>query len=285
MFKKILALLANLSRSPEILRCRRETDQWFAVTSGYLGLKEPQFPYHLRLRSGERLTLSDRIDLVVFWMVFVRRHYPVNASDRVIVDVGANIGLFTIYAARQAPGVRIIAVEPYPETCRRLLRHVEDNHLAHRVTLLNCAVAETTGWGEMDSVDSIPSQYRRIHCETTAALNLNHRGIAALNKASGVPVENRTLAEILKMANADNVDLMKMNIHGSEYAVLMNTPERVLQRLGRIAVQYHELPAAAKMGKSQLFSYLDKCGFRLVHDKDTGKGAGLAVLSIPESIN
>jgi len=281
MFKKVLVLLTNLSRLPEILGCCRETHQWPAVTLAYLGLKELHFPYNLRLRSGEALTLRDRIDIVVFWMVFVRRHYPVNASDRVIIDVGANIGLFTIYAARQVPGVRIIAVEPFPETCRRLRRHVEDNRLAYRVIVLNCAVAEETGWGEMDSAEGIPSQYRRIYCEVTATLNVKHRGIAALDKVPGVPVENRTLADILELANADNVDLMKMNIHGSEYAVLMKTPARVLQRFGRIAVQYHELPAAVKMGKTQLFSYLGKCGFRLVCDKDTRRGAGLAVLSIP----
>jgi len=281
MFKKVLALLTNLSRLPEMLGCYRETHEWLAVTLAYLGLRKLPSPFNLHLRSGETLTLEERIDMVIFWLVFVRRHYPVNASDRVIIDVGANIGLFTIYAARQAPGAKIIAIEPFPETCRRLRRQVEDNHFADRVTVLNCAVAEKTGWGEMDSAEGIPSQYRRIRSEVTATLNAKHRGGAALEELPGVPVENRTLADILELAGADNVDLMKMNIHGSEYAVLMNTPARVLQRFRRIAVQYHELPAAVEMGKTQLFSYLGKNGFRLVCDKDTRGGSGRAVLSIP----
>jgi FkbM family methyltransferase len=260
------------------------TNGW--ATLAYLGLRKLHFPFNLHLRSGEKLTLEERIDMVVFWLVFVRRHYPVNASDRVIIDVGANIGLFTIYAARQAPGAKIIAIEPFPETCRRLRRHVEDNHFADRVTVLNCAVAEETGWGEMDSAEGIPSQYRGVHSEVTATLNAKHKGGAALDGLPGVPVEKRTLAdilELLELADADNVDLMKMNIDGSEYAILMNTPARVLQRFRRIAVQYHELPAAVEMGKTQLFSYLGKNGFRLVCDKDTGRGVGLAVLSGPAS--
>lgn len=127
----------------------------------------------------------------------------------------------------------------------------------------------------MDSAEGIPSQYRRIHSEDTAGLNIRHRGAAALKKAPGVSVENRTLADMLELADVDHVDLMKMNIHGSEYAVLMKSPAGVLQRFRRIAVQYHELPAAAKMGKSQLFSCLGNSGFRLVSDRDTRRGGRL----------
>jgi len=279
VLKKFWTLLANLSRLPEIVRCYRETTQWLTVTLAYLGLQGLHFPFSLRLRTGETLTLEERIDLVIFWLIFVRRHYPVQATDHVILDVGANIGLFTIYAARQAPDARIIAVEPFPNTRRRLLEHLQDNRLSARVAVLDCALAERTGEAEMDSAEAIPSQYRRIHSEHTAALNPRHRGVTAAVKAPGVTVMNRTLAEILHLAKTDSVDLMKMNIHGHEYAVLMQTPPAVLHHCKRIACQYHELPEAAEVGKTQLFAYLKKNGFRLVSDRDTRRGSGLAVLS------
>jgi len=285
MFRKLSALPANLSRLPEVAGCYRETDQWLIVTLAYLGLRDLHFPFTLRLRTGELLTFEERIDVVIFWMVFVRHHYPVNASDRIIVDIGANIGIFTIYAARQAPGARIIAVEPFHDTCRRLRKHLENNRIAERVTVLNCAIAAEKGWGEMDSAQGIPSQYRRVHSEETASLNTRHRGLAALQKGPGVPVENKTLADVLEAAAVDNVDLLKMNIHGNEYAVLMKTPAEVLRRFRRIAVQYHELPLAAKMGKAQLFSNLGNSGFRLVSDRDTHRGSGLVVFSVDTSCN
>jgi len=272
-------LLVNLSRLPEIAGCYRETGQWLTVTLAYLGLRAPHFPFSLRLRSGEILTLEEHIDLIVFWMIFVRRHYPVRASDHVIVDVGANIGLFTLYAARQAPDARIIAIEPFPDTRRRLEGHLRDNRLTARVTVLDCAVAAEAGEGEMDSQEAIPSQYRRIHSEHTAALNPRHRGPAAAVSVPGVPVANRTLADILHLAQADNVDFMKMNIHGNEYAVLMKTPASVLRHFKRIACQYHQLPKDAKIDKKELFVYLRKSGFQLVSDSDTRRGSGLAVLS------
>jgi hypothetical protein len=60
----------------------------------------------------------------------------------------------------------------------------------------------------------------------------------------------------------------------------MSTPAPLLQRLRRIAVQYHEFPAPANIGKVQLFSYLENAGFRLVSDRGTHRGAGLAVLTL-----
>ena len=93
----------------------------------------------------------------------------------------------------------------------------------------------------------------------------------------GVGIEKKTLGDMIDLVGED-IDLVKMNIHGSEYAVLMSTPSQALRRVQRIAVQYHELPASAKLGKVELFSHLENRGFKLVDDKDTQRGAGLAVL-------
>ncbi len=198
MSKGPLALLANLSRLPEIYACYRETSQWLTVTLAYLALRPLHFPYQLTLRSGESLVFAEPIDVVIFWLVFVRRHYPVNISDLAIVDVGANIGIFTVYAAREAPNAKIIAIEPFPDTCRRLQTQLVSNHIANRVTVLNVAVDEESGTREMDSAERIPSQYRRIASDATATLNARHRGLAAVEKMPGVPVDTKTLADVLQ---------------------------------------------------------------------------------------
>ncbi len=271
---------ANLRRVNEILACSRETAQWVAVTLDYLGLRPVRYPYDLRLRSGERIILREHTDVVVFWMVFARKHYDVAESHRVIMDIGANIGTFTLYAARKAPTARIIAIEPFPDTRERLAQLVDENHLRNRVTILDCAIASSAGEGQMDSADVIPSQYRRIYSPETKTLNALHRKVSADNQeAGGVPVRTETLAEVLNAAGVDVVDMVKMNIHGSEYDVLMSTPPEVLQRCRQIAVQYHEMPAELRMGKQQIFDHLKQLGFSLVADNDTHRGSGLAVFA------
>jgi len=163
--------LASLKRLPEILTCFRETAQWLPATLAYLGVSRLKCPYELRLRSGEVLTLRERTDFVIFWLIFARRHYPVRPSDRVIIDIGANIGLFTLYAAREAPEARIISIEPFPDTCQRLRNLVETNRLTDRVTILNCAVSGSSGTAAMDAASAeIPSQYKRNTSATTSCL-------------------------------------------------------------------------------------------------------------------
>lgn len=276
-------MLRNVSRWGEIVTCMQETGQWLPLTLAYVGLWALKYPYDLRLRSGAVLTLAERTELIIFWLVFARRHYPVEAADRVIVDVGANLGFFTLYAARQAPAARIIAVEPFPETCRRLRELLAHNHIEQRVTVLNCAVAAQPGPAKMDSAEGIPSVYRRIQSESAASLNLNpgHRRIDANSANPGVPILKRTLGDALEAAGVEEVDLMKMNIHGSEYEVLLGTPPSVMRRIRKIAVQYHEGPASSGMVKGSLFTHLGELGFRLVSDRDTRRGSGLAVLSQP----
>jgi FkbM family methyltransferase len=211
-------------------------------------------------------------------MVFARQHYPVNLSHRVIVDIGANIGMFTLYAARKAPAARIIAVEPFPNTRERLWQLVETNGLTDRVTILDCAIAATAGQRTMDSAEAIPSQYRRIYAPETATLNAQHRGPAGLMQTdSGVPVRAETLEHLLNQAGLAEVDLLKMNIHGSEYDVLLHTHPQVLQRCRQIAVQYHEMPAKMQLGKEQIIERLRSLGFQLIADDDTHRGSGLAL--------
>jgi FkbM family methyltransferase len=281
MSRRGITTLRNLLRFPEIWICRKETAQWFALTLAYLGLRAIPFPYEVRLRTGETFTLTEFTDLVVFWLVFIRRHYPVKASDRVIVDVGANVGFFTLYAAREAPSARIISIEPFPETFERLTHLAQANLLENRVTRLNCAVTASSGCQFMESASGVPSQYRAVLSPLTNRLNERHKGIAKPGE-TGIPIQTETLVGLVDGQGISKADLLKMNIHGNEYEALLSTPPSALRRFGRIAVQYHEVPAKLNLGKKQLIEHLQQAGFKLTLDKDTGRGAGIAVFAAVE---
>ncbi len=116
----VRAVLGNIRRAPEVFRCQRETRQWLPVTLSYLGLSKLPFPFALEVRNMSPLLLREPYDLKTFWQVFLHRCYSVHSTDRSIIDAGANIGLFSLYAARQAPNARILAIEPCPATFERL---------------------------------------------------------------------------------------------------------------------------------------------------------------------
>jgi FkbM family methyltransferase len=264
-----------LAHASEVFTCCGETAQWIPITLAYLGLRPLSYPYELLLHTGEQITLNERTDLIVFWLVFARRHYPIRSADHIVVDVGANIGMFTLYAAREAPHCRVIAIEPFPDTRACLQSLVERNHLQGRVTILDCALAACSATGSMDTAAEVPSQYRRIYSEDTKGMNSNHRNDVE-QAEDGISVRMETLDRIFDSTQVSAADLVKLNIHGSEYEVLMSAAPETLERCKTIAVQYHDLPASCHVNKQDLFQHMAHSGFDLISDDDTHRGSGMA---------
>jgi FkbM family methyltransferase len=251
--------LKNADRASEIVRCPAETRQWARISAAYLGLARLQYPYLLRLRLGERIQLEELTDLKAFWQIFLRRVYRVQPTDRVIFDLGANIGVFTLYAARSALQAKVFSLEPFPSTFSRLVTNIRDHDLDGRVKCLNFAATGTGGSRVMPDAE-VPSQRRALASST--------------NGKSGTEVQGKTLVALLDENNLPQVDLLKMDIEGSEYEVLLSTPPTVLARIRRIAMEYHG--DCAPYSKRQLFDYLQRAGFTTAWDICDPLGYGVA---------
>jgi len=62
------------------------------------------------------------------------------------IDIGANIGLYSLIAARALPAGRpVVAFEPDPQTVSRLETHLKFNQVSDRVTVVRAAVGEEAG--------------------------------------------------------------------------------------------------------------------------------------------
>jgi FkbM family methyltransferase len=255
----LLASLAHIQRAPEILRCQQQADDWIAVTLGYLGLRRIEFPFVLRLRDMPPAVLQEPYDLKTFWQIFIHRCYRVEPTDRVIIDAGANIGLFSLFASRIAPGARILAIEPFPETFARLTELIRVNRLSQRVSCLRAAICASDEPRVMRG--SGPSQMRFVAPKQ--------------RDASGTVVPAKTLPQILAMVDGP-VDLLKMDIEGSEYEAIPATPPDLLRSVRRIVVEYHggRGPDAFEM----LFASFHRAGFTVCSDDCDREGYGVAEL-------
>ena len=61
--------------------------------------------------------------------------------------------------------------------------------------------------------------------------------------AGSVTVRTTTIAHLLEDMATDTIDLLKMDIEGSEYNVLLTTPREILHRIRRINVEYRRTSA------------------------------------------
>lgn len=220
-------------------------------------LQSLQFRDNVILHSPNEVDLGFLFHEIWLDGVYNRKGYEVRPGD-VVIDIGANIGTFAIYAATRAEGVKVYAYEPFPENFTYLRRNLSDSRL-NNIIVHQCAVA---GGHEQ----------RMLQVANAWILNSLAEKDAALAGKGAVSVDCVTLAEIVE--EAERCDLLKIDCEGSEYEIFYSTPDETLGRIKRIVGEYHEGSGApAKTGKA-LCEYLRARSFRIDHleilDESTG---------------
>jgi FkbM family methyltransferase len=256
---KIQRLVRHVDRIPEILTAARTIDRFLPVTLEYLDAKAIGYPMDARLQNGLRVRLTEREEVKILWHIFVRKCYGVRGNESVILDLGANVGFFALYAATNAPAARIYSAEQVPATFQRLTRHLEWNGLTARVTALNCAVVGHEGKRFM-AAENVPAGQQRLLAERR-----EHAG-------SGIEVSGSTLESLLERYNLDSVDLAKVDIEGSEYEVLLSTPLSVLRRIARMDLEIHNNITAQGHTASELMEHLRAAGLALASIETDAQG-------------
>lgn len=195
-----------------------------------------------------------------------------------VVDVGANEGFYTVFAARRvAPGGRVLAFEPSPRERSRLERNVRINRLAN-VQVLPLALGARPGRAVL----------RVANPEHNGQNSLGAFAYESVSLAGEVNVEVRTLDEV---AAGTRVDLVKIDVEGAELAVLEGA-ERVL-REERPLVQLEIFDAALRgqgAGAPALLAHVKDRRYELLAFTASGQpevlqGApedGTNVVAVPE---
>jgi FkbM family methyltransferase len=254
-------LALRLGQALELWRCLRHARRPLAVLRRYLALGGVDYPFDLRLRSGLAIAAEDRHDVATAWVVFFRREYRVPRGARAVLDVGANLGAFSLWAARRAPAARIVAVEPFPATFARLAASVHRNGLADRVVCRELGVAATAGTRAMSG--AAPSPARSL-----APLD-GHEPPAAARVA--VVSFAELVADACARLGAEYLDYVKVDVEGAEHEALLAAAPAALAPVRALGLEYH-----GRGDKRQLFAHLEAAGLRLVHDRVFGRDVGVA---------
>ena len=219
-------LKASFASVLQVGRLIRDVRSPLYELSVFLGLREFEENHQVRLRTGFRIQLWSLTDFrQAFWDCWVRAPYRVRATDRVIIDAGANIGCFSIYAASKAPHARIYALEPSRSNYMRLEENVRTNMLEARIFPQPVGVAGRTGTPELNTEHASP-----------------YHSVFLPGGGKSERIEVRSLADTLAetVGPRGNVDVLKMDCEGAEMDCLLRADAASLRRIGRIAVEYHE---------------------------------------------
>lgn len=216
-----------------------------------------------RAAPGDLVTLPGGITLRVTdganaYMQFkdeiVRRNYAFSSDrpDPVVIDGGANMGMFSIATRRDHPRASIIAFEPDSQLLALLRENLERNGVRD-VTLVNAALGAADGEMEFTADGR------------AAGALAGGRPNAAPDASAATRVQVRRLSTYLDR----EVDFLKLNIEGAEYDVLNEAAAAGrLRRVKAMVFEYHGWPEGEQR-LGPILTLLDSQGFRyIVHDLD-----------------
>lgn len=169
-------------------------------------------------------------DLLTFEEIVVERVYEsiyrslVHCST--VIDLGANIGLASLYFATCHPSSQIFAVEPHFANYAMLVANMRVLSNAGRCKCLHGAVWDSEEPVVID-VSQEPTRYNRCTVREAAAAQQGSPAVSGF-----------TIKKIIELSGFPMVDLLKVDIEGAERELFRGNPEW-LDRVRAIAIEFH----------------------------------------------
>jgi FkbM family methyltransferase len=160
-------------------------------------------------------------------------------QDSVVVDIGANIGDFSIEVAARCPHGRILAVEPVAD----LADMIELNKLLNGLTKIE-VVRVALGGSETEVEINLAGNASSLYWKKGAQVQKAHQ---------------TTLAHLMDAQHIKRIDLLKMDCEGAEWDILPNCAE-LFPRIEQICMEFH--PAKDWTGE-KLAAYLRKADYQV----------------------
>ena len=206
----------------------------------------------VELRDGTRIHLSGHPhDVITLFVILVREDYGRISPGSIVVDIGANIGAFALYAARCGASA-VYAYEPNSAAYQCLARNIETNALSGTVQPRPLAVSAIAG--QDVKFPRSPSVYNRIAEEN--------------DTGDFETVRTTNFAEILAQDTRQGIDLLKLDCEGAEYDILFTATPADIQRIREIRMEFH-------LGRDEeLKSYLLNAGFDITYFRRDSAASG-----------
>jgi len=218
-------------------------------------------PYKLWLRKSEAA-----YSIRVFTQIFKdKNHTLVTGFDgkdaKVVIDLGANVGYYTLKIKDTNPACRVVAVEPNPTAIEILEKNIVTNDIKG-VTIVKKAIGGNAG----ELVFKTTDQGTMFSGRDLGKIKKDDRYWIEEAMIRTIQVPCITLAELLRDCDVKQVDILKLDVENMELEIFQSSLE-VLKKVKRIVVEWH-----TKETKEQFTGFLQSNGFELVYEeaKDFG---------------
>lgn len=229
-------------------KCVKIIKNWYTVAFVYYRIYNKEF-FLLNLKNGFKLKLRTKsTDIQAFLNVWLIEEYAMIGfeirENDTIIDIGAHIGLFTVYASQFCNNGRIFSFEPIRDNYSLLLENIEINNLSI-IRPFNLAVT-----GVRNKIKIYKSELDE------SAHTIYGKG------RDYVEVDSVSLKEIIDSNSIISCDLLKLDCEGAEYEIMKTLPDEYLIRIRKICMEYHPIKDF-QYELDKLRDRLDRFGFEI----------------------
>jgi FkbM family methyltransferase len=206
------------------LKARKIFINWHTLIGLYFKIvknKEVILKTKNNIKIKIRTDSTDLMQLTTVWLVedYKIRGFEIKKND-IIIDIGAHIGLFCLYAYQYCKKGKIFCYEPIKENFDVLIENIELNKIKNIISF-NSAVSNQT-----DKIKIFPNSDDSAH-------SIFDSGKDSIN------VNSTTIKSIFDENKIKKCDLLKLDCEGAEYKIIDSIPTEYFFRIDKIILEYH----------------------------------------------
>jgi len=174
--------------------------------------------------------------------------------DKDFVDIGANIGFYTIHSAKRMTKGRVVALEPVKSAYERLIKNIERNNVEQVASVVRCFVSNKNGLLAIRTILGME--------EYSSASESNIKFHDQDQSFVTETVSCLTLDEIV-CEHQLNPGLIKIDVEGAEYKVLLGAKKCLKEFSPTLIVECSDkLLKGMGSSSSEIIAYLADFGYR-----------------------
>lgn len=221
-----------------------------------INLKKTFFPQGYR-KCTENIfgfeVLSPKYSTICFLFeeIFFRNEYMVKFSNPnpVIFDCGAHIGMATIFFKWVYPDSTIYSFEPDKQTFSILKKNILCNKLK-KIKLFNLALTNKGG---------LINFFTDLRHGSALTMSTSYER----NPKDKIKVRSQKLSSFIERNNIDKIDLLKLDIEGSEREVIEDlASNNFFSVIEKIVIEYHHNYGAISTGLARIVQILENNGYK-----------------------
>lgn len=159
--------------------------------------------------------LTDEIVIREIWEEDVYRIEKDMLKNSIVVDIGANIGSFSIYSA--FCGATVYAVEPEPHNLQALIKNVELNNMNDKINIIDYGISDYDG---------------------IAVISDNGGGATIKDNLPGSEINILSFDSFLKKYSLNFIDILKIDIEGSEKELILGASKESMNKCKYITMEF-----------------------------------------------